>query len=502
MMNRSRQNSGRGDSGRGGPRLSGRAIWNRRRFLQCAGASALTLPFLKALPGYAQDVTEKRYLLMLFTPNGVVRHLWGMNQIGATPHDIELRPWLAPLEPFKHLTTCVVGLENKAANGGTHEAGLKTLWTGTTADASTDNFGTGTSIDQAIASELNAGTTYDSLHFRAVSKQDYAGANVENRMIHNGGVPIDPLEEPFDAFDALFKNAVLPSADAPGEMPAEPDQRAQLRRKLFTHLDGELSRLQPRLCNEDAVHLDALRGAWNNLALRLDGGGSGQASVECAQPDLNNLDAPADFPFTVLQNIELLTMSLACDFTRVASLQFSSARSPMVPDWLGINQEHHDVSHQVPQAVFLGPEETRNPDPDNPTAAQLASYAEPIDMSTKINLFYSTQIALLVDKLNNIPVAGGKTLLDQCTICWGNELDNGNSHNFNNMPFTLIGGGAGRLNAGQLVQLPVLSTNAEKGTAERAHNDLLVTLAQVMGVNIQTYGDGAFNSGPITELLL
>lgn len=488
-------------AGRRAP-LSGRALFNRRRFLQCAGASALTLPFLKALPGYAQDVSDKRYLLLLFTPNGVVRHLWGMDKIGESNTDVELRPWLQPLERYKHMMSCVVGLENKGTKGGTHEASLKTLWTGVDGDGS-QTFGAGTSIDQAIASQMQTGTAYESLHFRAVSPQDFTGANVENRMIHRDGVPVDPFEEPFDAFDALFQNFVPPEPTMPTPV-AEPmiDQRTVNRQKLFTHLDTELARLKPRLCAEDAVHLDALRGAWSNLADRLGPSSGASASTECARPDVNDIEAPSEYPFVVLQNIELLTMSLACDFTRVASLQFSSARSPMVPDWLGIDQEHHDISHSVPGAEGLGPGGFVEPDPDNPTPEQLATHQVSIERSTQINLYYAEQIALLMDRLNSIPLASGKTLLDQCTICWGNELDNGNSHNHHNMPFTLLGGGAGRLRGNQLVEFPVLAPNVQASNGERSHNDLLVTLAQIMGVNLQTFGKEEYNTAPIPELIL
>ena len=50
----------------------------RRRFLKAAGATALTVPFLKGLPSYAAaSGTAPTYLILLFTPCGVVRPLWG-----------------------------------------------------------------------------------------------------------------------------------------------------------------------------------------------------------------------------------------------------------------------------------------------------------------------------------------------------------------------------------------------------------------------------------------
>ena len=59
---------------------------NRRKLLALAGGSALTLPFLRALPSYAQTA-DKKYLILVFSPNGVVRHNWGADKTGSE------RPW-------------------------------------------------------------------------------------------------------------------------------------------------------------------------------------------------------------------------------------------------------------------------------------------------------------------------------------------------------------------------------------------------------------------------
>ena len=36
---------------------------------------------------------------------------------------------------------------------------------------------------------------------------------------------------------------------------------------------------------------------------------------------------------------------------------------------------------------------------------------------------------------------------------------------------------------------------------DRSHNDLLLTLAKVMGTPLQTFGESSFCTGPITEIL-
>lgn len=471
-----------------------RLLQSRRTFLRAAGATALTLPFLRSMPSYADD-TEKRYLILLFTANGVVRHMWGADP-GASPGTIELRPWLKPLDAYKDKITVVRGLCNKSAGvGDPHGPGMATLWTGS--DATGQQGASGPSIDQVIASQLQAPTPYSSIELRAKSPQDYQGKDIYNRMIYSlDAQPLDPREDAKQTLDQLF----LGLQGGGGETP-ELDTKLEVRKRLLTRLDGELGRVQPNLCSEDRQQLEALREAWSGIAKKLATPGTGGV-MGCEYPDMVTGDTA--FPKVTRDQIELLAMSLACDLTRVASLQFSQALSPMVPDWLGISGDHHNISHMAPHRFELGPNAPVESDADHPTDAQKTNQA--IEPLTKIYQFYAGEVAYLCDRLSQFPIGGGKTLLDQCVICWGNELDNGSDHDHWELPFVLIGGGGGKLKTGQVVQYPVFngySKPAEaKYDAERAHNDLLVTLAQVMGANVGSIGPSAYNKGPLAELLL
>src|SRR5262245_2056524 len=135
---------------------------SRRKFLAAAGGSALALPFLRALPGYGQTDT-KRFLILAFTGNGVVRHTWGAKQIGPERGNIVMnQSFNVALTPYKDYITIVNGLRNKSADdiGGTHEGGMKSLWTG----------GNGPSIDQIVGPSL--GGVRPTLEFRVMSNED------------------------------------------------------------------------------------------------------------------------------------------------------------------------------------------------------------------------------------------------------------------------------------------------------------------------------------------
>lgn len=472
---------------------------SRRRFLGAVGAAPFALPFLRGLPAWAAD--DKRYLILLFTPNGVVRHLWGADTNGS---DMSLRAWHKPLEPYKDKLAFVVGLQNKVAKavGGTHEGGMSTLWSAGRAgmDASKPADKT---IDQAIATHLmdvqKVGTKYASLELRARSPQDFEGKTIENRMIYRGvGDPIDPREDATGTRDSLFLGVSGGSTGTANPSDNAAASKLALRKKLAARVGGELDRITPKLCSEDKLQLEALRTGWNVLSGRLDGGGSSPAAG-CQRPD--NITGDKSYPKVTRDQIELLVMALACDLTRVASLQFSQARSPMLADWLGHKDDHHNISHMAPQPFTLGPMAPTKSDAEHPTQAQLDQYKQPIQQLTDINVFYATEVAYLCKRLSDISVGGGKSLLDQTVICWGNELDNGSNHDHFNMPFLLIGSAGGRIRTNQVVQYPVLDSYSNDGTAMRLHNDMLVTLARAMGVPMDKFGDPTYSKGPLTELL-
>jgi hypothetical protein len=203
-------------------------------------------------------------------------------------------------------------------------------------------------------------------------------------------------------------------------------------------------------------------------------------------------------------------MSLACDLTRTASLQWSQGRSDMTPSWLGINEKHHDISHQQPvhEALIHYDNTVMGPVDDslNPTAAELTQYGPVWDKLTAINTFYAEEFAYLLKRLKETTVAGGKTLLDQALIVWGTEIDNGNSHDHFDMPFVLAGGAAGRLNRGTVVSYPrAINFGGTMGTNPpglRYHSDLLLTIAKLLNVPLTTIGDPTYDMAALTELIL
>ncbi len=501
----------------------------RRHFLQMVGASAITYPFLRGVPSYAAG-TPATYLILVFTPCGCVRPYWGATD--ATGKDVlpppaGSAPTLTPtftfrdtLKPFAsggtvggvawttNLQSKVIvldGLNNKAAQGS-HEAGMASLWTG---QISTGAAATSISIDQQIAAQLKAGTPFPSIQLMVRSPADFTDREVKTRMLYNAaGVYIDPVDNPTAARQQLFGNAATQTAG--------PDKTTFIRQQLFGsgagQLNSELSALMPKVCNDDRATLQALQDGWNNLDTQLKAAAT--ATQNCTPPAA--VTASTDFPTNAKLQMDILALALACDLTRVASLQFSTSTSQVTHTWLGSNQmdTHHNYSHNGPTSLYSisgCPGNVYNnmgqcaSSPDIYSASNTNLYQN-LAQQKAIDAWYATQVAYFAQKLNGLTGAAGGTLLDQSVICWGNELDMGAAHNHDDTPFMLIGGANGKLKTGQMVTFPLDLTDGDAkvaATKDRSHNDLLLTLAQVMGTPPSTgkFGEPTFCTGPITQIL-
>jgi hypothetical protein len=163
--------------------------------------------------------------------------------------------------------------------------------------------------------------------------------------------------------------------------------------------------------------------------------------------------------------IDLLVSALANDMARVASLQFMRSVGQARMRWLDIQEGHHSLSHE----------------PDGNEEAH--------DKLRRINSWFADQLAYLAQRLRETPEPGGAggSMLDHTQIVWLNELGKGNSHTLSNIPFLLIGGGAG------------FATNRALELDDAPHNRLWLALAHGLGHNsLKAFGSEQFCAdGPL-----
>jgi hypothetical protein len=515
----------------------------RRRFLKMVGASALTYPFLRGVPSFAAgaDPGNPMYMVLLYTSCGCVRPMWGAYGPPATGASAVVTPlsssagdggvggFRPTLSAFKKagpmgldLTDQMIvldGINNAAADCGSHEPGMSSLWTG--APIINGSNSTGPSIDQAIAAQLamqGIKPSLPSIQLYAASACDEQTRGVHNRMLYgppaaNGVCDyIDPNgTTPSDAMSALFPSVM--AADA------GPNAKLLIRGQVQNQVNSELKSLSSRLCYEDRSQLQTLQTMWNDAETQI--AASAAAAAGCMRPSFGTQPAGDPFgspatcstandplPFNIAAMSNILAMALACDLTRVASLQMSQALSPAVHDWLPSvvaagGPSHHTLSHGGPSYIGQILPSNCNQTAPNYCGADPLYYITPAQAATlypqaliDIDAWYATQVATFAALLASTQSkVSGKSVLDLTMICWGSELDMGAYHNHDDTPFVIIGGkGTGKLNNGNLIRFPLNINNqySTQGnhppTNNRFHNDLLVTLAQAMGVTVSGLG--------------
>jgi hypothetical protein len=471
--------------------------FTRRRLLQSLGLGAAASPLFPLLNASAQAALRPKRLLLLYTPDGTPALDYSTSvdwRPTGTEAAFTLQSMYAPLEPFKAKLLIPGGLTLSAGGAGeAHAYGMAGLWSGTTlpgpnAGVSFDGgnghltgWGAAATIDQMIAGAFGPGMPYAKAPADAAQETRYrsialgvqcGGPNTLNRMTYTGAnAPISPEVNPKAAFDRYFAG-VMPTG---GTTPPPPDAtavRVQAEQQAVLNLlKGETQKIRKLVGSADYQKIDAhLEGL---LALeRLNGAGAGGTgtttptpAAACTLPpasaDVATTSNNANFPTQVTQMMDIVTALLACDVTRVLTLQLSYGFSNVVHSWLGHTKGHHTLCHD-------GIDE-RAPLSD-------------------IDLWYSKQVAYLLGKLDAVDEGTG-TLLDNTLVVWGHE--NGTTaHRGENAPFVLAGKAGGALRTGRFLNFP-----------GKPHAALLVSIAQLMGLAINSVGDIKPNTGPLAGLV-
>jgi len=432
---------------------------SRRTLLRGAGGAAIALPFLEAmLPRRAHAVAPPRRFIVMFSPNGTLPS-WTPT---GSERSFTLSPILSPLAPHQADLVIVQGLLQQGGGGDGHQTGIGGMLTGTPLNpgpfagvgAPPAGWATGPSVDQRLAEALAAPTPFRSLELGV----QVGAADDWGRMIYRAGnQPLPPTDDPAAVYDAVF-------SDLHTDPAVLAHQRAR-HKSILDAVGGEYARIGAQLGSADKQRLDAHLTAVREIETRLTTN-LVENNPACADPKVPAVAAQSNDAFPTVGGVQmdLLAMALACDLTRVASLQWSRSVSQVRFTWLGIPDGHHDLSHRS--------------DTD----------ADAVNKLTMINSWYAQQMAGLIARLKATPDAGGGTLFDNTLVLWCNELAKGNTHSRQDAPYVLAGTGGGSLVTGRFLSYEGQGLN---------HNDLLVSILNAMGVPDTTFGQASWCTGPL-----
>lgn len=428
-----------------------------RRQLMGAGAAAAFFPWLRE----ARAATPAKKLLLFFTPHGTVWNQWRPTG-GET--GFSFSPILKPLE--KHRDKLVIA-EGISLPYGTayyvpHTYTMPSLWTGSPIDTNSTLFsrtdhmvsfgwGTGVSIDQAIANSLNPMT-----FFKTIELGTYCGGlHPANRMIYSApGQVKSPIDDPSRAFTTIF------GTPDPDQVAAA--KRLERRKSVLDTVVADMGARKATLSAADKTRLDAHATSVRELERRL-----AAATPMCTRPG-----APANVntQTSLDRQIDLIAAAFGCGITTIASLQTRIADNDnSLYEWLqptGLDTRgHHTRSHDSSQVA--------------------------LDQQWLIYRWYSERFSYLLDKLATTPDPNGGMVLDNTLVIWGSELGTAYNHDMKNLPWVFAGGTGTKIRGGRYLKF----TN-------QTNHRVLVSAHHHMGLtNVQKYGSLDTGTGPLTGIL-
>ncbi len=470
----------------------------RRTFLYGAGGIAVGLPFLETfLPRNARAQSTNTRLVIVYSPNGS-NNLAEFMPSGPGA-DYTFGAETAPLTPYKNKLLVISGLDLKVAGAGDqHTGAIASMLTGVTStsdpqfeDVATSvggGWASGISFDQELAKTIGQTTKYTSLQFGVETSVRYGNHPIGRLSYAGPAQPIAPEDSPQAAYTRLFSNTVTPPA--PGMI----DANLKRDKSVMDFVIGEFTAVSSAVSADDKQRLDQhvsmLREVERGLSVTpVSNLASCTQTMFTADGDPSAAD---NFPNVAKQQRDLMVLALSCNLTRIASLQYSYARSLQTFAWLNLVDDHHTLSHA------------------SGSGAGVLGGRVGIDDTagiSKMNLWYASELAELLKRLDAVN-EGGSTLLDNCLGWWCSDVAGGKDHNWANLRAFLFGSAGGRVNTGQHIMFgsetgkPAGDSDASYGwNNSEPHNRLHVTLLNAFGVPATTFGAPNTGSGPLAGIL-
>lgn len=446
---------------------SGRRL-GRRTFLGGAGV-ALALPFLPSLvreplrAGAQGEVCEApRRFVGIFAPNGMHMPLWTPRTTG---RDYELSNILSPLRDVKDDVLVLSGLANypgRPDGEGVHSSATGAFMTCAHANKSATALRTGISADQIVAQAYGDCTKLPSLQLGMREPQNTGdcdnGYGCAYKHYISWSTPTTPLPQivtPRAVFDRLF------AGFDPNATVEEIMRRKTQRTSILDAVREDIARVERRVGTRDGEKLDEYLTGVRALERRIEREDAGQPVCELPEPP--SMDTyPVDERLDLM--MEMIVLAFRCDITRVASLVFGYSTINRQYPFIGVNRDHHTLSHH-------------QNDPDN------------ISKLVTIERWEIAQYAKLVQRLRDAEDFDGNPILRNTAVFLSSEIGDGNQHTHDNLPVLVAGQAGGVLDTGRHIRY-----DGNPPTA-----NLFISIFQALGIDIDRFGDDG--TGPLPGLV-
>jgi len=445
---------------------------SRRRFLAAAGGASLGLPWLESLqvPCQAAD-KQKPPLRMAFfyLPNGITRrgffpgegdrplpkfagqnNVWRFQGKTVPPgrHPLTFTPTLAPLHKVQKKISLVTGLDRTFQHGTDSHAQCASCFLTSVAPYEVKNsaYPLARTLDHIAADAIGRSTPYSTLELSCNDhKNNIESIYFDNMSWYDTGHVAPSMRNPRKVYDRLFGT------------------RSESRFRDITDLAlGNARQLKSRLSRDDRHKFEEYFEAVRTIETRMD-------RIEAMKSDLAkaSIKRPAEhLPRNEYIHLmgDLMVTALQTGVTNVGTLMVGPERWTTATNWEGILDKphsHHAMTH-APQ-----------------------NHLEDL---LKLDRFHVSVYARLVERMDQIEEAGGTTLLDNTIFTLGAGMGDGTTHQYNDLPLVVAGGGGGTLKLGHHV-------HCKTGTPL---SNLWLTQLQCLGVDRNSYAD---SNGTISDIL-
>jgi hypothetical protein len=422
---------------------------NRRAFLRGAGGVAIGLPFLEGLPersAWAQSA-QPVFSLYIVAACGVVGSkffpaatgaLTTSGLAGATDKATSvLAPHAANLLFVKGVNFPLAG-----PTGCGHAQGLcQSLTAAPPGGSGSAAYSGGVSADIVVAKAVNPNGG-DPLTLYAGSKS-YIAERISFKAAGAGQVRAADLN-PYTLYSKLV-GLTTTGTTTPTTDPVAAELAAT-RKSVNDLVRAELNSLMgmPALSSADKLrikqHFDSIRDVEikiGTMGMTCTKDGLSTSQIEALKSGVA-FKTNGMIEDVVKLHLELVALTFACNFNRVATLQWgdgTDATKYNVPSNAGLGWGFHHLSHRVMSDGATG---------NNPTAEAAHAEIDKLRMQT------------LLHGLDQFKARG---LQDKAVVMWTNHVADGPSHSMRNVPHIIWGNGGGYLKQGQYVDAANVTNN-------------------------------------------
>jgi hypothetical protein len=468
---------------------AGKRRLGRRSFLRGAAGVSVALPFLESLPDRSAWAAgeEPVFALLMCAVGGVVgEHFFPAARGPLTSEGLAAAgKATSQLAAHADKLLFVSGVDWTTSTGDVHQEGLCMSLTGRAARPATEEdncaegggsscmTASGRSADWEICARAQPGAEPLVIYWGS------RGYTRERLSYSRAGQVARGIVSPYELYQQLVGLAAPDgSTTAPGDRAA----RLLLQSRASVHdlVREELQALlrHPRLASADRMrleqHFDAIRDVETGF-----GGMANEAAAGCALEgvDVDKLESLKAFTYDrtrteemVQLHLSLVALAFACNYRRVASLQWGDAYDQTVYDVpsnaRGWPFSH--ISHRADSDSSVGNDE-------------LAAKAH-----AEIDVLRMQTLASGLDQLR------ARGLSDKCVVLWTNHLADGPTHSIRNVPHIVWGNPRGYLKQAAYVDVGRVKNN-------RFLNTLISAAVSDTGKTVEDFGEG--EGGQLEELL-